>query len=92
MGAWIDNAFSFYAAYHDNLVNKIIHIICIWPILITAFIMLAYTPALLEGTFVIPKPFADFIPQGPVYTYNWCFFSAAIYVCYYALVELPGMI
>ena len=34
--------FSFYASYHDNATNKFIHLICIWPILYTAFLFLSY--------------------------------------------------
>ena len=46
MGKALDEAFIFYASYHNNPVNQWIHILCIWPIAITALIFLQYTNAL----------------------------------------------
>ena len=38
--------FTFYASYHNNLINQLIHISCVWPILWTALVMLQYTPTM----------------------------------------------
>jgi uncharacterized membrane protein YGL010W len=35
--------FSFYASYHDNTVNKIIHVFFVWPILLTGLVFYSYT-------------------------------------------------
>lgn len=36
--------FTFYASYHNQRVNIAIHLLCIWPILATAILLLQYTP------------------------------------------------
>merc|ERR1739848_946682 len=40
--------FTFYASYHNQWVNIMIHILCIWPILATAVLLLQYTPAFVD--------------------------------------------
>ena len=39
--------FIFYASYHNQPVNIAIHLLCIWPILATAALLLQYTPAFM---------------------------------------------
>lgn len=41
----LEKGFAFYAAYHSDKTNQLIHICCVWPILFTAQIFLTYTPA-----------------------------------------------
>lgn len=41
----LEKQFVFYASYHHNWVNVLIHLLCIWPILATAILLLQYTPA-----------------------------------------------
>jgi len=40
----LEEQFTFYASYHHSTVNKIIHIICVWPILWSAFVLSEYIP------------------------------------------------
>jgi len=37
----LEDAYVFYGSYHHNKINKVIHIVCIWPILVTLLIILA---------------------------------------------------
>ena len=37
----LEQAYVFYGSYHHNQINKVIHLVCIWPILITMLVMLA---------------------------------------------------
>ena len=57
MDAYLEKSFVFYASYHSNPTNKLLHIICVWPILITGLLLLSYTPS-----FALPP--LPFIPHG----------------------------
>jgi uncharacterized membrane protein YGL010W len=39
----LEKQFTFYASYHRQPVNVAIHLLCIWPILSTAILMLQVT-------------------------------------------------
>ena len=69
----LENAFAFYASYHNNKANQLIHIVCVWPILITAQVFFTYTPQLL----------ADYP------TSNWSLVVSAVYILYYLSIEQP---
>jgi len=40
----LEEQFTFYASYHHNTLNKIIHVFCVWPILWSAFVLGEYAP------------------------------------------------
>lgn len=40
---YLDNAYIFYAEYHNDIINKALHILCVWPIFFTGLIFLSYT-------------------------------------------------
>ena len=71
----LEKHFAFYASYHNNKTNQFIHIICVWPILITGQIFLTYTPAIISG-----QPLT-----------NWSLVMSIIYMLYYFLIEQPGI-
>lgn len=76
----LDNYFAFYASYHRNYVNKIIHIFCVWPIFFTAMVFLCYTDPytiLNFGSLNLPL--------------DWPLITASIYFSYYAVIEQPGI-
>lgn len=82
--SWFERQFSFYLSYHNNKINQLIHIICVWPILFTAQIMLSYTPNVLQDV--------QLFSVVPVqYKLNWAFAATIIYTVYYMLVEQPGI-
>ncbi len=41
----LEKQFVFYASYHNNAVNVAIHLLCIWPILISGTLLLQHVPA-----------------------------------------------
>ena len=49
----LDANFLFYASYHNDFMNQLVHIACVWPILFTALIMLQYT-----------QPISNYIPSS----------------------------
>mmetsp|Transcript_7104 Transcript_7104/g.20761 ORF Transcript_7104/g.20761 Transcript_7104/m.20761 type:complete len:140 (-) Transcript_7104:749-1168(-) len=53
----LEKQFTFYASYHNDKVNQIIHFICIWPILWTGMVFFAGTVPIME----VPEAAADFL-------------------------------
>ena len=72
-------AFAFYAAYHDNIVNQVIHIICVPLILITALVFLSYAD--MSG--VVPDAVAKAVARGTGEPLNAALVVAAAYMLYY---------
>jgi len=52
--SWFENAFSFYAAYHDDFYNKLVHIFCVWPIFVSALVLLLKSPIMFETPNPLP--------------------------------------
>lgn len=76
----------FYMSYHYNKVNQWIHFSCIWPILITAFILAAGTKAFVEQ----PSFFTS-LPFGEYMVLNLSAIAAVVYMAWYiALDPLAG--
>mmetsp|Transcript_25931 Transcript_25931/g.24774 ORF Transcript_25931/g.24774 Transcript_25931/m.24774 type:complete len:193 (-) Transcript_25931:2656-3234(-) len=78
--SFLDNSFAFYASYHKNHANKIIHIFCVWPIFFTFLIFLCYTDPytiLKVGSFNLPL--------------DWALIVSSVYFSYYAVIEQPGI-
>lgn len=66
--------FTFYASYHHNGLNKLIHIFCVWPILWTALVFLQFIS--------IEAPFPN-----PVHPANVACFAAIFYAVVYILMD-----
>ena len=76
--SYLEKAFSFYASYHNNFVNQIIHIFCVWPILISSLLFLTYTPTLITidpniGPFLYSKFGLKF---SPIIDINFCLLTS----------------
>lgn len=84
MGRWLDKSFAFYASYHDNTINKWIHIICVWPIFVTSLICAQYSPAVVNWRLNSPLMPAE-------HSANIAFIAAACYFLYYLVIEQPGI-
>lgn len=72
----LDNSFAFYASYHQNFINKIIHIFCVWPIFFTFLVFLCYTDPymiLQIGSIDLPLDLPLII--------------SSVYFSYYAVIE-----
>ncbi|CAL8118380.1 unnamed protein product [Orchesella dallaii] len=70
----LEEQFTFYASYHHNGLNKLIHILCVWPILWTALVFTQYIP--------IEAPIST-----PVHPANIAFFTALVYAVIYVLMD-----
>lgn len=80
--------FTFYAAYHDNTINKWIHIFCIWPLLFTALICFwAIPPGYLSYLALPPALAAKLSVHGVQLTVNWALLGTVIYILFYLSLE-----
>lgn len=73
---YLDNAYVFYAEYHNNAINKILHVICVWPIFLTGLIFLSYTSPVITLQSV---------------SINWSTIISLIYGIFYFIIEQPGI-
>ena len=74
-GTFPDSQFIFYKSYHNNFVNECIHIVFVWPIFISALVLLLHSPNL--GT----------VMDMDV---NVALLVTIYYASVYAIIELPG--
>lgn len=84
----LDEAFAFYLSYHSNHVNQLIHIVCVWPILFTAQILLQYTPSFTSIPLV--QSYAPVLTTIPI-ALNLNVLFTLKYASYYAIIEQPGV-
>lgn len=82
----LDTKFVFYASYHNNRVNVGIHLVCIWPLLATALLLLQMLPA------AAPAPdFVRSLPHCQHVTLNPALLVALVYAgCYLAMEPFAG--
>eukprot|EP01097_Dermamoeba_algensis_P008502 TRINITY_DN5699_c0_g1_i1.p1 TRINITY_DN5699_c0_g1~~TRINITY_DN5699_c0_g1_i1.p1 ORF type:complete len:211 (-),score=46.52 TRINITY_DN5699_c0_g1_i1:107-739(-) len=73
---------SYYAAYHDNKINKAIHFIGVPLLLWSALVLLALIPFQVE----LPVKL-DFLPYSEYLVANAAFFVAVVYSLYYIVLE-----
>ena len=72
---YLEKNFIFYGSYHNDPINQTIHMFFVWPILLSALLLLSYIPS-------ISKIFGYDIGVMQV--------IAIYYAAFYAVVELPG--
>ncbi|KAG4070618.1 hypothetical protein HA402_013538 [Bradysia odoriphaga] len=75
----LEEQFTFYAAYHHTTVNKLIHIVCVWPILWSFYVLSEYIP------YVAPAPFNSFV--SAIHPLNVPFVAAVIYAAVYIMMD-----
>lgn len=80
----LEESFVFYASYHSDATNKLLHVICVWPIILTGIFFLSYTPPLLPSSSALGELL------GP-YELNLALVASAVYIAYYMVVEQPGI-
>ncbi len=81
MTKWLEDSLTFYASYHHNTLNKLVHIVCVWPILFTAQTFLLYAS--------FPKALAAFFPAAV--NPSWSLVLSLLYGSYYFFIEQPGI-
>lgn len=75
----LENHFAFYGAYHSNRINIAIHMMCVWPILFTALLLLYFTPSL----FNLPPFELSLSGYKVVLVFNIGFLLTLIYSVFY---------
>ena len=70
----------FYASYHRDPINKAIHLVCVWPILITAIYLLTQT-----------GPVCDCCKDFHGIELDWAAYISAAYILFFLLIEQPGI-
>lgn len=69
-------------SYHHNKVNQFIHFVCIWPILITAIVMLAgLGPVMEQPQWMQSLPYHEYLVLNPAA------FGTIIYMVWYVLLD-----
>ncbi|KAF0689106.1 Aste57867_19378 [Aphanomyces stellatus] len=73
----LEKQVSFYLSYHSNPINKLLHLVCIWPILLSAVFLLCLTP-----------PFVDQPLDSHHYVVvNYAFVAVLVYVVWYVILD-----
>jgi len=80
MTKWFEDSLAFYGAYHHDSTNKLVHIVCVWPILYTALMFLHYVPA--------PAVISNIFPDQNITLSTIVAFG---YALYYFFIEQPGL-
>ncbi len=75
----LEEQFTFYASYHHNGWNKVVHIVCVWPILWSAFVLAQYIPFEAPGT-ALPT-------LSSVHPLNVTLLTAFLYAGIYILMD-----
>lgn len=78
----LEKQYAQYGAYHSNKTNVLIHMIFVWPILLSAFTLLAYTQPFAPQT-----PFMAVLPYHEYMVLNYSFVAAAVYALFYISLE-----
>lgn len=78
----LEKHFAFYGAFHRNKINILVHVCFVWPILFTAFVLLAYTNPLVPQL-----PVMAGLPYHEYVVFNWSFVAAAAYALFYIVLE-----
>ena len=76
--------YMFYAQYHNDETNKAIHVLCVWPILITFLYLLCLNT---EEVYPTPAVLSDMGIE-----LDWGCVIATIYVLFYLVIEQPGIV
>lgn len=85
MTKWFEQNLAFYASYHHNETNKLVHIFFVWPIFFTAQVFLWNAGAAPD---VIANVFNGVFAKEQV---TWCLLLSLAYAVYYFFVEQPGL-
>jgi 2-hydroxy fatty acid dioxygenase len=81
---WFEDSLAFYASYHHDNTNKLVHIVFVWQIFFTAQIMLFNCGPAPEVVVNILQPYSPF----PV---SWTLLVSLCYAVYYSIIEQPGL-
>ena len=83
MSQFLEEQYAFYASYHGNTLNILVHVVCVWPILWTAQMMLALVALPDSGLMASYLPPSVLAYAGP----NGALIGTLIYVVYYLILD-----
>lgn len=85
MTKWFEESLAFYASYHHDDTNKLVHIFFVWPIFFTSQVFLWNAGSAPD---VVANVFGDYLAREQV---TWCLLLSLAYAVYYFFVEQPGL-
>ncbi|CAI5506729.1 unnamed protein product [Closterium sp. Naga37s-1] len=93
----LEKHYAFYGSYHDDPINKAIHMVFVWPILFSALVLLQYTPSLISLSHPVLAALAKLVPQVPVplplalpgsgLVFNGAALVSVVYAVFYIAME-----
>ncbi|CCI10869.1 unnamed protein product [Albugo candida] len=83
----LENQLVFYMSYHRNTTNRNIHLLCIWPILITAQVILAS----ISPGWINSMNYSDSSQLEQCLRLNYAALMAAIYIPWYIMLDPIGI-
>ncbi|KAK4522413.1 hypothetical protein GAYE_HTGSCF06PCTG21G0300 [Galdieria yellowstonensis] len=81
----LEEQYTFYASYHSNIVNKLVHIVFVPIILWSTFVFVSFTGVLFPK---VQESLFQFVPTlAPIIPLNGAFLLALSYICYYEILN-----
>ncbi|XP_076922941.1 2-hydroxy-palmitic acid dioxygenase MPO1-like [Bidens hawaiensis] len=82
----LEKHFAFYASYHNNPINIIIHMIFVWPIFFTAVVLINFIPT----PFDLPSISFCLFGINVIMVFNFGFLFTLIYVVCYVCFDVKA--
>ena len=67
----LEDNFVFYCSYHHNFINKLIHVLCVWPIVWTHIAMFTYATRLISLPVILPYQPSSLAWAATLSTLGW---------------------
>ncbi|KDO35273.1 hypothetical protein SPRG_00120 [Saprolegnia parasitica CBS 223.65] len=77
----LEKQVTFYLSYHANPINVAIHLVCIWPLLITGLALGSCAPPFADNAFLSPYGLAEYV------TFDIGFVAMVVYVLWYVALD-----
>ncbi|OQS03652.1 hypothetical protein THRCLA_21110 [Thraustotheca clavata] len=77
----LEKQVTFYMSYHDNWINMAIHLVCIWPLLITGLALGGCLSPFFSNEFLIPFNLQEY------FVMDLGFFAMIVYVLWYIVLD-----
>ncbi|EQC30754.1 hypothetical protein SDRG_11515 [Saprolegnia diclina VS20] len=77
----LEKQVTFYLSYHANPINVYIHLVCIWPLLITGLALGSCAPQFADNAFLAPYGLAEYV------TFDIGLVAMVVYVLWYVTLD-----
>jgi 2-hydroxy fatty acid dioxygenase len=84
MSDYFTRGYCFYHSYHKDETNKAIHVLCVWPILLTFLYLLCLNT---DEVMYTPTALVDYGIE-----FDWGCVVAIVYIVFYLVIEQPGVV